>query len=439
MTQPDLTGIKFFIQTFGCQMNENDSEHIAGLLSAAGARPVAAPDESDLVVINTCAVREKSVDKLYSLLGRLSKFKKDKEFLIGVAGCVAQLYRSDILEKKPFVDFVIGPDNYWKLPEMLKSRFQEKFIATQWYRDWHEIPEIQRTTAVSGYITVMEGCNNFCSYCVVPFTRGREKFRPAQNILSEAEDLASRGYLEVQLLGQNVNSYHDPETGQNFSALLEEVDQVQDLDWIRFVTSHPKNIDPQLIHTMQQAKSICHQLHLPIQAGSEVVLKRMNRGYSRKEYMAIISHLKDAMPDIALSTDIIVGFPGETEADFQQTLDVLEQVRYTNIFSFRYSPRPLTAASRMQDSIPLETKKERLQRVQDLQKELQSEMNQAKVGKSYNVLCYGKSKKDAQVYSGRNYAHQVVNFSSDQECEGKFIKVHITGSGPYSLKGIALD
>jgi tRNA-2-methylthio-N6-dimethylallyladenosine synthase len=190
---------------------------------------------------------------------------------------------------------------------------------------------------------------------------------------------------------------------------------------------------------MQQAKSICHQLHLPIQAGSEVVLKRMNRGYSRKEYMAIISHLKDAMPDIALSTDIIVGFPGETEADFQQTLDVLEQVRYTNIFSFRYSPRPLTAASRMQDSIPLETKKERLQRVQDLQKKLQSEMNQAKVGKIYNVLCYGKSKKDAQVYSGRNYAHQVVNFSSDQECEGKFIKVHITGSGPYSLKGIALD
>ena len=439
MNQPDLNGLKYFIQTFGCQMNENDSEHIAGILSAAGAAPVEDSSESDLIVVNTCAVREKSVEKLYSLLGRLSHLKKEKGCLIGVTGCVAQLYRSDILGKRPFVDFVIGPHNYWKLPDMLNTRFSEKILATQWYREWHEIPEIERTKKVSGFITVMEGCDNFCSYCVVPFTRGREKFRPLPNILSEAAGLASKGYLEIQLLGQNVNSYHDPKTGMDFSTLLQEVDSIPGIAWVRFVTSHPKNFGARLADTMKSSDSICHQLHLPIQAGSDSVLERMNRGYSRADYLETITQLRDVMPDIALSTDIIVGFPGETEEDFQKTLEVLEQVRYTNIFSFRYSPRPLTAASRMDDSVPFETKKVRLQRVQELQKQIQTEMNRNQVGRVFKVLCQGRSKKDPQVYSGRNFAHQVINFTSKHECEGQFSDVRITGYGPYSLKGETLD
>lgn len=439
MKQTDLRGLKFFIHTFGCQMNENDSEHMAGILSSSGALRAASPADSDLIIVNTCAVREKSVEKIYSLLGRLSQLKHEKHCWVGVAGCVAQLYRSDIFERRPFVDFVIGPDNYWKLPEIVRSRMTEKIIATEWHRKWHEIPDIQRNKSTTGFVTAMEGCNNFCSYCVVPYTRGREKFRPAKNIMAEAKDLAAQGYLEVQLLGQNVNSYRDPETGMGFSELLKEVDLVPGIAWIRFITSHPKNFSSRLARTMRDTQSVCHQLHLPIQAGDDSVLERMNRGYTREEYLTLISELRELMPDIALSTDIIVGFPGESEAQFLKTLEILEQVRFTGIFSFRYSPRPLTAASRWEDSVPLEIKKQRLQRVQELQKGIQKEMNQALVGRVFQVLCQGRSKKNPAVYSGRNYAHQVVNFTDSRDREGQFVHVRITGSGPYSLMGTALD
>jgi tRNA-2-methylthio-N6-dimethylallyladenosine synthase len=420
-------------------MNEYDSEHIAGILTSAGALPGRTAEDSDLILVNTCAVREKSVEKLYSLLGRLSGLKNEKERLIVVAGCVAQLYRGEIFEKRPFVDLVIGPDNYWRLPEMLRSRCAEKALATQWYREWHEIPDIQRRKETSGYITVMEGCDNFCAYCVVPYTRGREKFRPARNILDEAKHMAAQGYLEVQLLGQNVNSYRDPETGMDLSDLLREVDALPGIAWVRFITSHPRNFNARLVHTMYETASICHQLHLPIQAGSDSVLARMNRGYTTSHYLGIISELRKLMPDIALSTDIIVGFPGETEADFQKTLEILERIRFTNIFSFKYSPRPQTAASRWEDSVPLPEKKARLQRVQDMQKSIQSKQNQAQAGRTFQVLCLGKSKKDPGVYSGRNYAHQVINFTARDNFEKRFVEVRITGAGPYSLKGEALD
>jgi tRNA-2-methylthio-N6-dimethylallyladenosine synthase len=432
-----LQGLKFFIHTFGCQMNENDSEHIAGLLTGTGADQSTSLEDSDIIILNTCAVREKAEEKLYSYLGRLSSFAKKKNVIIGVVGCVAQLSRSELLEKRSFIHFVLGPDNYHRLPEVLLENLEEKFVATGWSREWHELSPalIVRESPVSAYVTIMEGCDNFCSYCVVPFTRGREKFRSQKNIILEIKDSAQRGYKEIQLLGQNVNSYVDPETGRGFSALLQEVAAVDGIEWARFITSHPKNFNLEIAETMKENEKICRQLHLPLQSGSSAVLQRMNRGYTRERYFEIISMLRDLLPTISLSTDIIVGFPGETEKDFEETLAMLEEIRFSNIFSFRYSPRPHTTASRMKDDVPLEEKRRRLMAVQELQKRVQLEFHETYLGKIIKVLCLGKSKKDRGMYSGRNEGYQVVNFKSQQDVTGQFVDVLITGYGPYSLHG----
>lgn len=429
--------LKFHIHTFGCQMNENDSERIAGILKACGARASNSLEESDLVIVNTCAVRKKSEEKLYSYLGRLASLKKKKKIIIGVVGCIAQLYKSELLEKRPFIDFVLGPDNYSQLREVILSHDEEKFISTRSSREFQEIPHhlLSRESAVSSYVTIMEGCNNFCSYCIVPFVRGREKFRPMKNILDEVQYLADNGYKEIQLLGQNVNSYRDPEVGIDFSELLTEVNRVEGIEWIRFITSHPKNFTDKIAAAMKEAKKVCHQLHLPIQSGSSSVLKRMNRGYTREEYLEKISLLRNFMPDVSLSTDIIVGFPGEMEKEFQETLSLLREVRYTNIFSFRYSPRPLTAASEKKDTVSFEEKKRRLSLVQQVQKELQLELHKSLIGQKMKVLCLGKSKKDSGLFSGRNEGYQVVNFKSKNDVIGQFVDVRITSFGPYSLIG----
>lgn len=437
-----LKNLKFFVHTFGCQMNDNDSEHIAGILNSCGANPSDSLEESDLIVINTCAVREKSEEKLYSLLGRLNslKKKKGKNFTIGVVGCVAQLHRSKLLEKMPYIDFILGPDNYWKIPEMMTNLFKEKIISTDWSKDWHEIPAAQtlRTSRVSAFVTIMEGCNNFCAYCIVPYTRGREKCRPFPQILSEILELAHSGYREIQLLGQNVNSYIDPNSKKGFIDLLKKVSTIKEIDWIRFITSHPKNFSPDIAAAMKDSEKVCHQLHLPVQSGSTSVLNRMNRGYSREDYLQIIMNLRRLMPDISLSTDIIVGFPGESDKEFQETMSLLEKVRFTNIFSFRYSPRPLTEAEKNKDEVPFAIKKARLIAAQNLQKIIQIETNQLLVGSTIKVLCTGKSKKDPNIFSGRNAGYQVINFSSEKEVMDQFVDVLITSYGPYSLRGHTL-
>lgn len=435
----DLKNMKYYIRTFGCQMNENDSERIAGILASEGAKPSPSLEESDLIIINTCAVREKSEEKLYSFLGRLSALKKRKKVTIGVVGCVAQLYDSEIFEKKPSVDFIMGPDNYSKLSEIVRSEHEEKISSTSWSRDFHDFlsEKIFRDSEISAYVTIMEGCNNFCSYCIVPFTRGREKFRTLKSILMEVRELTQKGYKEIQLLGQNVNSYWDAEEKRGFAFLLKKVNRIGGIEWIRFITSHPKNFTPDIAEAMSESQNVCHQLHLPIQSGSTRVLKRMNRGYSREDYLEKISVLRNLMPDISLSTDIIVGFPGETEEEFEDTLSLLEEVRFTNIFSFRYSARPHTAASRQKDTVPFEEKKKRLIQVQALQKEIQRNFNASLIGKTMKILCTGKSKKDNQVYSGRNEGYQVVNFKSRDDVIGRFVDVRITSCGPYSLAGEA--
>jgi tRNA-2-methylthio-N6-dimethylallyladenosine synthase len=425
----------FFIHTFGCQMNESDSEHIAGLLTSSGWQKVDSPEESHLVIINTCAVRAKSVEKFSSLLGRLKELKRKYGTKIAVVGCVAQLEGEELLKLHPEIDFILGPDNYADLPKMIEGK--ERQVATAWSAHWREHPPslILRESQVSAYVPVMEGCNNFCTYCIVPFVRGREKYRPARFILEEIQNLARAGFLEVQLLGQSITSYRDPESGQPLASLLRQVARIEGLRWIRFITSHPRDFTPDIAQVMAEERKICQQLHLPVQSGSNSILKKMNRGYTREEYLEKISLLRELMPAISLSTDIIVGFPGETEKDFEATLRLLEEVRFTNIFSFRYSPRPLTAASRWADDVPFEVKRRRLLELQALQKKIQLEINAALVGRTMDVLCVGQSPKTPHLYCGRNEAHQVVNFSSPLDVTNKMVRVKITSSGPYSLRG----
>ncbi len=437
----NLEGCRFFIKTFGCQMNENDSEHVAGLLVRAGATKALSAEESDIILVNTCAVRKKSEEKIDSFLGRLSPLKKDRNKVIGVLGCVAQIRRGALFEKRPDIDVIIGPDHYHELPSLLSQKRERKLLLTSWSRAWHEIgsAETLRESRVSAYVPIMEGCDNFCAYCVVPFSRGREKCRPMRNVWAEVLDLAKGGYKEIQLLGQNVNSYQDPETGANFAGLLRMVSRVEGIEWIRFITSHPKDLSPEIVRTMADHPNICRQLHLPLQSGSTAVLARMNRGYTREEYLEKVALLKDLMPDIALSTDIIVGFPGETESDFEETLDILKKIEFANIFSFRYSPRPQTAASGIEDDVPLVVKRKRLIILQNLQKDIQLTRNGRLIGKTSKVLCDGESKEGAGRYSGRTEGFQVVNFSSPRDVRNSFVEVLISGYGPYSLHGETLN
>ncbi len=430
------TRMKFFIRTFGCQMNENDSEHIAGVLAAAGAEKAGRPEEADLVIVNTCAVREKSEEKLYSYLGRLSSLKKKRPFLIGVAGCVAQIRRRNLIRNRPFIDFVVGPDNYREIPGLVE-RAGAPCVRTGRGREWREFGhgETLRENPAVAYVTVMEGCDNFCAYCIVPFSRGRERFRPAANILREVREVAADGSREVEFLGQNVDAYRDPETGRGLDALLDETSAMAGIEWMRFITSHPRNFGDEIIQAMRRNPKVCRQLHLPLQSGSTSVLKRMNRGYSRDDYLALVDRLETALPGLQLSTDIIVGFPGETEADFEETCDVVRRVRFAGIFSFRYSPRPLTAAARLPDDVPLEVKRRRLLALQGLQKTIQLGLNQSFIGQTVKVLCSGPGLRGPGRFSGRTEGNLVVNFSAPEDPTGRFVAVRVTGCGPYSLHG----
>jgi tRNA-2-methylthio-N6-dimethylallyladenosine synthase len=419
-------------------MNENDSERIAGILQQSGAAKVPCPEEADLIIVNTCAVRAKSEEKFYSYLGRLAKLKKKKQVRIGVVGCVAQLRGLELLERQTFVDFVLGPDTYSRLGPLIQPTPPDKFISTEWSEEWHDTPAhvICRENRTSGYVTVMEGCNNFCAYCIVPYTRGREKFRPLPSILEEVRDLAGKGFKEVILLGQNVNCYRDRETQTDFPGLLQATAAVEGIEWIRFLSSHPKHLTAKIAEAMAATPKICRQLHLPLQSGSTAVLTRMNRGYTKEDYLAKVDFLRRLMPEISLSADTIVGFPGETEAEHEETIEALRRVRFANIFSFRYSPRPGTRASELADDVPFEVKRRRLEQVQQVQKAIQLETHSRFVGRAMKVLCTGWSKKTPRLMTGRNEGSQVVNFRSSEDCSGLFVDVRVTGFGPFSLHGV---
>jgi tRNA-2-methylthio-N6-dimethylallyladenosine synthase len=429
-----------YIKTFGCQMNEHDSENILNLLASFDYQPTPDPKKADLILINTCSVREKSEQKVYSLLGRLKRYKKNGRILLGVGGCVAQQEGDKLLKKAPYVDVVFGTSNIHLLPELIKTarHARKAQVATEFYGDslCYPLSEPPKFFQVKAYVTIMEGCDNFCSFCVVPFVRSREKSRPSAQIIKEVRELVTAGVKEVTLLGQNVNSYGANVAGElSFSGLLKELNKIDKLERIRFTTSHPKDLCEELIACFEEQPKLCPHIHLPLQSGSDRILKMMNRGYTREDYLLKIKRLRTVCPEISITTDFIVGFPGETEKDFQATLDMVTEIEYDEFFSFKYSDRPKTQASQYPDKLPEEEKARRLSILQEKQKSITLKKNRTLIGKTLAVLVEGESKKNPLHLSGRSGTNKVVNFEGPLGLKGNIVLVKILSVHPHSLFG----
>ncbi len=430
---------KFYIETFGCQMNAHDSEKVIGTMLSKGYTQVETPDDADFVLYNTCSIRDKAEQKVYH---RLDTFKREsgKGKRFGVLGCVAQQEGEAIFEKAPHVSLVVGSASYNKLPELLvqlengAKRVTGLSLDTD---DTFETPLTRRDNPHKAYITIIEGCDKNCTYCVVPFTRGRERSRTADSVMEEARQLVDLGYSEIMLLGQNVNSYRDPSAkGWDFATLLARLGEIPGLRRLRFTTSHPRDFVREIVDAIIENPVICNFVHLPVQSGSTAVLERMDRLYTRERYLECISWMKASPREIALSTDIIVGFPGETESDFQQTLDLLDEVRYASLFSFKYSPRPNTGALALGDHIPEEVKRRRLLQLQEHQRQIQIRQNEALVGRTEEVLVEGFNKNTGQ-WIGKTSQFRTLNFvdNSSENLSGSYRNVLVTRSGPNSLAG----
>jgi tRNA-2-methylthio-N6-dimethylallyladenosine synthase len=434
-------GTTFFLETFGCQMNDHDSEKVAGVLLSRGYRQVESPEAASLVLYNTCSIREKAAQKVFSRLGEY-RTKQAAGQVIGVLGCVAQQEGEDIFERAPWVSLVCGSASYRKLPELLAQIEAGNQRVTGLDTDTDETfetPVTRRDNPWRAYLTIIEGCDKACAYCVVPFTRGPERSRASDSVLKEVRELAELGYSEVQLLGQTVNSYADPSSRRmRFSELLLAVADVPGIRRVRFTTSHPRDFGADIVAALESEPKLCNHVHLPVQSGSTRVLREMVRTYTREEYLEKIAMLRQAKRPIAITTDIIVGFPGETEADFGETLSLLEEVRYDSLFSFKYSPRPNTPSLAMPDAISEEEKSGRLAVLQEKQREIQSERNATLVNTVFDVLVSGKSRRENQ-WSGHTSCHRVVNFTSQQQnLLGTYVQVQVTGAGPNSLVGAQL-
>jgi len=431
----------FYIRTFGCQMNDHDSERMAQLLVMQGLRPVDSPRDADLVIINTCSVRAKPEHKALSEVGRHRQRKQAKGTRIVLAGCVAQQEGERLLSRAPYLDAIIGPDAVGRLPEILASiqAGQGPVIAVDLHdqRDPCFVPlQKKRRSRVSSLVTIMKGCDNLCSYCIVPSVRGREVSRPLGDILREVEVLAAGGSREVVLLGQNVNSYHDPESGTGFPDLLAALDRQGAVDRIRFTTSHPKDLGPRLIEAMAGLGRVCEHIHLALQSGSDRVLELMNRKYSAADFVSKAQAIRRAIPGVSITTDIIVGFPSESGRDFQNTFEVVEKVAFDQAFSFKYSPRPGTAAAKLPDDVPPEVKAERLAALQALLDELEARSLSRLSGKTLPVLVEGSSIRDAEAFRGRTRCNRVVNFTSASTAPpGKIIDVRIVEARGHTLWG----
>jgi len=433
----------FYIETFGCQMNVHDSEKVCGTLVSRGYQPVDTPDQAGLVLYNTCSIRDKAEQKVFS---RLQNFKRQRSAgqVFGVLGCVAQHQGEGIFDHAPHVSLVCGSASYNQLPAMLErleageSRVTGLSLDTD---ETFETPLTRRDNPYRAYITIIEGCDKHCAYCVVPFTRGPERSRTSDSVLEEARRLAANGYSEIQLLGQNVNSYRDPSPrGWDFAPLLAAVGRVPGIRRVRFTTSHPRDFTPEIVEAIDGNEALCDHVHLPVQSGSTRVLGLMRREYTRDDYLRRIERLKAARRPLALSTDIIVGFPGETDEDFEQTLSLLQEVGYDSVFSFKYSPRANTPAIAYQDAIPDEEKSRRLSILQEMQRRIQERRNAAFVGREEEVLVEGRREKFQQ-WIGRTTQNRVLNFSDPrglgegQDLHGAYCRVRVTASGPNSLVG----
>lgn len=429
-----------YIKTFGCQMNVQDSEKIHGIYSSSGFKDAEGPADADVIVINTCSVRQKAEQKFYSELGRLKKLKKEKPHLkILVAGCTAEQQGKKIRERFPYVDFICGTRQLDKISQWIKGTYKDS-LATGDNENFHTLalPSF-RASNVKAFVSITYGCNNYCSYCVVPYTRGRERSRPALDIIREIKELAHNGVKEITLLGQNVNSYGTgSDDNISFTDLLKMVHSVSGIERIRFVTSHPKDLTDELITTMAELPRLCEHIHLPLQAGSDRILSLMNRKYTLNHYMNRIEMLRHHIPHIAITTDIIVGFPSETEDDFMKTMDALTKIRYDGIFAFKYSKRPLTKALTMDNHINEDIKGERLLTLLNLQDHITFEKNLLLKNHVLEILVEGKSETDTDKLTGRTRTNKIVNFYGNERLIGQLIDVKITEIGRHSLTGEVL-
>jgi tRNA-2-methylthio-N6-dimethylallyladenosine synthase len=428
----------FYLETFGCQMNEHDSEKVAGVLMARGYQQAESAEVASVVLYNTCSIREKAAQKVFSRLGEF-RFTQRENQIVGVLGCVAQQEGEKIFNRAPWVSLVCGSASYRKLPQLLAQLESGDRRVTGLDTDTDETFETEvtrRDNPWRAYLTIIEGCDKACSYCVVPFTRGPERSRSSASVLEEVCKLANAGYTEVQLLGQTVNSFADPSSRKmRFSDLLVAVAEVDGIRRVRFTTSHPRDFGKDIVEAIEAVPAICEHVHLPVQSGSSRVLRAMARTYTREEYLEKVAMLRSAKREMSLTTDLIVGFPGETEKEFEETLSLLDLAQYDGAFSFKYSPRPNTPSLKMPDAIPEEEKSRRLAILMERQREIQRPRNEALIGRVFEVMVEGKSRKDNQ-WHGHTSSNKIVNFTSRRaESLGDYVQVKVVAATPNSLVG----
>ncbi len=432
----------YFIKTYGCQMNEHDSEKISWILENMNYIETQNIEEADFIIYNTCLVRENAEVKVYGNLGSLKQLKRQKaDLMIAVCGCMMQREeaRNVILSKHRHVDIIFGTHNIHKLPQLINNHLQTGETIVDIFEDGREIIEninSNRKYSYKAFVNIMYGCNNFCTYCIVPYTRGRENSRDPENIIKEIEELAKNGCKEVTLLGQNVNSYGKTlKTDYSFTDLLKDINKIDGIERIRFMTSHPKDLSDELINCYVTLDKLCGHLHLPVQSGSNKVLKEMNRNYTKEDYLKIINNLKKLVPNISITTDIIIGFPGETEEDFNDTLELVKEVRFDSAFTFLYSIREGTKAAKMENQIDDKVKHSRFQRLTDTLNEIALELNQKLVGKTLEVLVEEVSKNNTEVLTGRSRNNKLVHFKGNEDLIGSIVSVKIENVKTFTLEG----
>jgi tRNA-2-methylthio-N6-dimethylallyladenosine synthase len=432
-------GKRVYIKTFGCQMNEHDSEQMLALLAVHGYRGATCPEEADVILVNTCTVREKPEQKVYSIMGRLHQLKRDNpRAIVGITGCMAEQRGEGLWEHMPSLDFVLGPGKIHRLPEVLHAvGTRGDGVCATGFEDspFVHLP-LPQSCRVRASVTIMQGCNNFCSYCIVPAVRGRERSRPSEDILTEITSLVEQGTKEILLLGQNVNAYakHDP-SELTFPELLAKINAIVGLERIRFTTSHPKDLTEETISSFGHLSRLCEHCHLPFQAGSNAVLERMNRRHTREDYLALVQRLRKVVPHLSITADVMVGFPGESEADFSQTMELIQIVEFDALFSFKYSTRAGTRAAQWLDDVAPAVKQNRLERLQALQREITLKKNRRLAGEIKEVLVEGYSRHVPNQIMGRTRCNRIVNFAGERDIMEKIVQVRITEGLQNSLRG----
>lgn len=434
-------GKHYIVYTFGCQMNEHDSETIKGLLEQMGYQPTEDRKEADIILLNTCAIRENAEDKVFGELGHLKHLKAENpEMLLGVCGCMSQeeTVVNRILQKHGFVDLIFGTHNIHRLPFLIREALMSKeMVVDVWSKEGDIIENLPKKRAgMRGWVNIMYGCDKFCTYCIVPFTRGKERSRRPEDVIAEVREMARQGFKEITLLGQNVNAYGKDFTDitYSFGDLMEDIQKI-DIPRIRFMTSHPRDFDDHLISVLGKGGNLVEHIHLPVQSGSTEVLKIMGRKYTREHYLELVRKIKAAVPNVVLTTDIIVGFPGETEAQFEETISLVREVGFDSAYTFIYSPREGTPAASMKDDVPMEIKKQRLYQLNEAIQECSRESNEQFKGQIVEVLVEGESKNNTDVLSGRTRTNKLVHFEGPKELIGTFVNVEITDPMTWYIKG----